>query len=46
MQWVQDPSQSSVDNRNNARHEASRWGKLIKKKHTNTNIDNLLHNLM
>ena len=24
MQWLQDPNQSSVDNPNNVRHEASR----------------------
>jgi len=31
MQWVQDPSQSSVDNLNNVRHEASRLFKNKKK---------------
>ena len=31
MQWVQDPSQSNVDNLNNVRHEASRHFRNKKK---------------
>jgi hypothetical protein len=50
MQWVQDPSQSSVDNMNNVRHEASRhfrnkkWEYLrakIKELETNGKIRNI-----
>jgi hypothetical protein len=33
MQWVQDPSQSNVDNLKNLRHEPSRYFRGEKKAH-------------
>ena len=50
MQWVQDPSQSNVDNLNNVRHEASRHFRnknnaylkaKIKELETNSKIKNI-----
>ena len=41
MQWVQDPSQSNVDNLNNVRHEASRHFKIKKKDYVKTKIEEL-----
>jgi len=50
MQWLQDPSQSTVDNLNSVRHEASRHFRnkkkaylkaKIKKLETNSKIKNI-----
>jgi len=39
MHWVQDPSQSNVDNLNNVRHEASRHFRNKKKEYLKAKID-------
>ena len=39
MQWVQDPSQSNVDNRNNVQREASRHFRIKKKTYLKAKID-------
>jgi len=44
MQWVQDPSQSNVDNRNNVRREASRNFRNKKKAYLKTKIEELKTN--
>ena len=41
MQWLQDPSQSSVDNLNNVRREASRHFRNKKKKYLKAKIEEL-----
>ena len=41
MQWVQDPSQSNVDNLNNVRHEASRHFKNKTKAYLKAKIEEL-----
>ena len=41
MQWVQDPSQSNVDNLNNARREASRHFRNKKKEYLKAKIKEL-----
>ena len=41
MHWLQDPSQSNVDNLNNVRREANRHFKNEKKKHKKAKIDEL-----
>ena len=47
MQWIQDPSQSNVDNLNNVRHEVSRHFRNKKKANlrskikTNSKIKNI-----
>jgi len=44
MQWVQDPSQISVDTRNNVRHEASGHFKNKKKAYLKAEIVELENN--
>ena len=39
MQWVQDPSQSDVDNLNNVRHEASTHFRNKKKEYLKAKIE-------
>jgi len=39
MQWIQDPSRSSVDNLNNVRRDASRHFRNKKKAYLKTNIE-------
>ena len=41
MQWVQNPSQSNVDNLNNVRHEASRHFRNKKKEYLKAEIEKL-----
>jgi len=41
MQWVQDPSQSNVDNLNNVRREASRHFRNKKKEYLKAKIEEL-----
>ena len=41
VQWLQDPNQSSVDNLNNVRHEASRHFRNKKKEYLKAKIDEL-----
>ena len=41
MQWIQDPSQSKVDNLNNVRHEASRHFRNKKKAYLKAKIEEL-----
>jgi hypothetical protein len=41
MQWLQDPNQSSVDNLNNVRREASRYFRNKKKDYLKAKIDEL-----
>jgi len=41
MQWVQDPSQSNVDNLNNVRRKASRYFRNKKKGYLQANIEEL-----
>ena len=41
MQWVQDPSQSNVDNLNNVRHEVSRHFRNKKKAYLRARIEEL-----
>jgi len=41
MQWVQDPCQSNVDNRNNVRRDASRHFRNKKKKYLKAKIEEL-----
>ena len=41
MQWVQDPNQSSVDNLNNLRCEASRHFRNKKKEYQKAEIEEL-----
>ena len=41
MHWLQDPSQSNVDNLNNVRREANRHFKNEKKKHKKAKLMNL-----
>jgi len=41
MQWVQDPSQSIVDNQNNVRCEASRYFRNKKKEYLEAEIEEL-----
>jgi hypothetical protein len=41
MQWVQDPSQSNVDNLNYVRHEASRHFRNKKKEYLKPEIEDL-----
>ena len=41
MQWIQDPSQSNVDNLNNVRREVSRHFRNKKKAHTRAKIEEL-----
>jgi hypothetical protein len=43
MQWLQDPSQSSVDNLNDVRHEASRYFRNKKKKYLKAKIEELVN---
>ena len=38
MQWIQNPSQSSVDNLNNVRREVSRHFRIKKKKMRNLRV--------
>ena len=42
MQWIQNPSQSSVDNLNNVRREASRYFRIKKKAYLKANSEDLL----
>jgi response regulator of citrate/malate metabolism len=44
MQWVQDPSQSNIDNLNNVRREASRHFRKKKKAYLRDKIDELVTN--
>jgi len=44
MQWVQDPSQSNVDNLNNVGHEASRHFRNKKKAYLKAKIVELENN--
>ena len=41
MQWLKDPNQSSVDNLNNAQHEASRHDRNKKKEYLQAKINGL-----
>jgi len=41
MQWMQDPSQSNVDNLNNVRHNASRHFRNKKKAYLKAKIEEL-----
>ena len=41
MQWVQDPSQSNVDNLNTVKHDASRHFRNKKKGYLQANIEEL-----
>jgi len=41
MPWLQDPSQSHVDNLNNVKHEASRHFRNKKKEYQKAKIDEL-----
>ena len=41
MQWIQDPSQNSVDNLNNARYEVSRHFSNKKKAYLRAKIEEL-----
>ena len=41
MQWIQNPNQSSVDNLNNVRHEASRHFRIKKKAYLKAKIEEL-----
>jgi len=41
VQWLQDPNQSSVDNLNNVRHDASRHCRNKKKEYQKAKIDEL-----
>ena len=41
MQWVQDPSQSNVDNLNNVRREDTRHFRNKNKENLKDNIENL-----
>ena len=41
MQWIQDPSQSNVDNLNNVRRDASRHFRNKKKEYLKAKIDEL-----
>ena len=41
MQWIQNPSQSSVDNMNNVRREASRHFRIKKKAYLKVKLRNL-----
>ena len=41
IQWIQDPSQSNVDNLNNVRHEVSRHFRNKKKAHLRATIEEL-----
>ena len=41
MQWIHDPSQSSVDNLNNVRRDASRHSRNKKKKYVKAKIEEL-----
>jgi hypothetical protein len=41
MQWLQDPSQSNVDNLNNVRRETSRYFRKKEKEYLITKIDGL-----
>ena len=41
MQWVQDPSQSNVDNLNNVRREANKHFRNKKKEYMKAKIDEL-----
>jgi len=41
MQWIHDPSQSSVDNLNNVRHDASRHFRNRKKAYLKLKLRNL-----
>ena len=41
MQWIQDPSQSNVDNLSNVRHEASRHFRNKKKAYLKAKIEEL-----
>jgi len=41
MQWLQDTNQSSLDNQNNIRHEASRYYRNKKKEYLKAKIDDL-----
>jgi hypothetical protein len=44
VQWVQDPSQSKLDNLNNVRPEASRYFRNKKREHLETKIEELQTN--
>jgi len=44
MQWVQDPSQSTVDNLNNARRKASRYFRGKKQAYLKDKIEELENN--
>ena len=44
MQWVQDPSQSNVDNLNNVRSEASRYFREKTKTYPKAKIEELENN--
>ena len=41
MQWIQDPSQSNLDNSNNVRRDASRYFRNIKKAYLKAKIEEL-----
>jgi hypothetical protein len=41
MQWLQDPNQSNVNNRNNIRREASRHFRNTKKEYLKAKMSNL-----
>jgi hypothetical protein len=41
LQWIQDPSQSNVDNLNNVRHDASRHFRNKKKAYLKAKIEEL-----
>ena len=42
MQWVQDPSQSNIDNLNNVRRETSRTFRNTKKAYSKDKIEELI----
>ena len=44
MQWIQDPSQSNVDNLNNVRRDAGRHFRNKKKAYMRANIEELENN--
>jgi hypothetical protein len=41
MQWLQDPKQSSLDNLNNVKHEASKHFRNKKKEYLKAKVDDL-----
>jgi len=46
MQWLQDPNQSTIDNPNNVRREASRHFRKKKKEYLKVKIGKLENNRM